>query len=72
MAKLTGKARRKAVGQAFLNIFTIMVPASITSEALVKLNPLWRIALCGILLSMLILGWVITPEEEIPAKEKER
>ncbi len=64
MKSLFGPKRRKVLGQTFLNIFTILIPAAVTSEKLIKIGVSWKISLCTGLLLVLLLGWVLTPEEK--------
>jgi len=70
MITLFGNKRRKALSKTFLNVFTLLIPISITSELFMKYPTQTRIFAWIALVSVLLFGWLMTPEES-STKEKE-
>jgi len=68
MKSLFGKERRRALSKTFLNVFTLLVPISITSELFMKYPSQIRIVAWIVLVAVLLFGLLATPEE--PAIEK--
>ena len=66
MKDLLGTNRCSELGKAFLNLFSLLAPAAISTDFFVKEASLgMKLALAGVSLFVLILGgWLVPPKGE--------